>query len=91
MRTPSPRTVEISGVKWREHYQCYICNFGGVLELSFVWRKGLFDVLALGKPIGSADNVEAAAQMCIAEARRVHKALGERLAQIPEVTDANKG
>jgi len=43
---------------------------------------------ARGKPIGAADNVDAAARMAIAEARRIHKALGERLAQISEVTDA---
>lgn len=85
MKLPSPQIVEIAGVKWREHYQCYICNFGGVLELSFVWRNGLFDVLALGKPIGAADTVDAAARMAIAEARRIHKTLGERLAHIPEV------
>ena len=78
-----PRIVEISGVKWREQYQCYICNFGGVLELSFAYRNGLYDARAIGQEVGAADTVEAAAQMCIAEARRIHKALGERLAQIP--------
>jgi hypothetical protein len=46
--------------------------------------------MAMGQLIGAADNVEAAAQMAIAEARRINAALTKRLADIPEVTDANK-
>jgi hypothetical protein len=84
-KLPSPQTVEIAGVKWREHYQCYIVKLAGVLELSFTYRKGLFDVMVIGQPVGAADNVEAAAQMAIAEARRVNVALTKRLAEIPEV------
>jgi hypothetical protein len=82
---PSPQTVEIAGVKWREHYQCYTVKLVGVLELSFTYRTGLFDVMAMGQLIGAADNVEAAAQMAIAEARRINAALTKRLAEIPEV------
>jgi hypothetical protein len=89
-KMPSPQTVEIAGVKWREHYQCYMVKLVGVLELSFTYRTGLFDVMAMGQLIGAADNVEAAAQMAIAEARRINAALTKRLADIPEVTDANK-
>ena len=85
MKLPSPQIVEIAGIKWREYYSCYICKLGGVIELSFAYRNGLYDARALGQEIGTADTVEAAAQMCIAEAQRIHKALGERLAQIPDV------
>ena len=83
MKLPAPEIVEIAGVKWREHYSCYSCKLGGVIELSFAYGNGLYDASAMGQKIGTADTVEAAAQMCIAEARRIHKALGERLAQIP--------
>ena len=85
-KMPSPKIVEIAGVKWREHYSCYICKLGGVIELSFAYNKGLYDARALGQEIGAADTVEAAAQMCIAEARRIYKLLGERLAKIPKAT-----
>ncbi len=87
MRLPSPQIVEIGGVKWREHYNynCYVVKLGGVIDLSFAYRNGLYDACCMGQAIGAADTKEAAAQMCIAEARRIHKALGERLAQIPEV------
>jgi hypothetical protein len=84
-KIPSPKIVEIGGVKWRENYNCYIVKLGGVIELSFAYSKGLYDARAIGQEIGTADTVEVAAQMCIAEARRIYKALGERLAQIPEV------
>ncbi len=84
-KSPSPQTVELAGVKWSEHYQCYIVKLAGVLELSFEYRGGLFDVMVNGQAIGAADNVEAAAQMALAEARRINAALAKRLAEIPEV------
>jgi hypothetical protein len=85
LKLPSSQTVEIAGVTWREHYQCYIVKLAGVLELSFAYRGGLFDVMVNGQAIGAADNVEAAAQMALAEARRINAALTKRLAEIPEV------
>ncbi len=90
-KLPSPQTVEIAGVKWREHYQCYMVKLAGVLELSFAHTKGTYEVRVLGQDIGVADTREAAAQMALSEARRINAALTKRLAEIPEVTDANKG
>ena len=90
-KMPSPQTVEIAGVKWREYYQCYICKLAGVLEISFAYDRGAYTVRVLGQEIGTADTPEKAAQMCLTEARRINAALTKRLADIPEVTDANKG
>jgi len=81
-KLPKPELAEIEGVKWREHYGCYIVKLAGVLELSFTYTNGGYDVRVNGNDVGTAPNTKEAAKMAIAEACRINEALTKRLSQL---------